>query len=125
MEPRRIYTKTVTIAASGTLSTALNLGDGAFALVAIQMPAAWSTANIKFDLSIDERPLNSGNDPWAPTNWFRATDDTGTDVLITAAASNFICLSQNVLLAARHLRIVSTATQAAERALTCIYRAVG
>jgi len=117
-----LFTKDVTIASSGTQSTALTL-DGAFTLVGFIMPAAFTGTSLTVQQSMDER--DASNSSWTPTNWYNAYDDGGNAVTFTVSTSRFINVSQNVLLASRHLRFVSGSTEGAARTITCVFRAVG
>ena len=69
-------TFTVTIANGTSLSGAANIGT--LGLFAIQMPAAWTSANLTFQVSMDG------------TNYFNLFDDTGAEVTWVAAAPNII-----------------------------------
>jgi hypothetical protein len=72
VEPRAPVTSaTVTIAAAGSLSTALN--TGASGIAAIMVPAGWSpVANLSFQISADD------------ISFFDVFDDTGNEIMITA-----------------------------------------
>lgn len=70
---------TATIANGAALSGAINLGNSR--LVAIQMPAAWTAANLTFQAA--ESAGGTFQDVY---------DSGGTEVSVTAAASRFISL---------------------------------
>lgn len=67
---------TATIAASGTVSSVVDMGSGR--LFAIVMPSVWTAANLTFQASQDGITYS---------NMF---DSTGTEVTFTAAASQYI-----------------------------------
>jgi hypothetical protein len=70
---------TTTIANGASLSGAVDLGI--YRGFAIQMPAAWTAANLTFQGSSD------------CSTYANLYDDTGTEVLVTAAASTYIVFS--------------------------------
>lgn len=118
-----LFTKDITFAVSGTLSSTLSL-DGLFAIVGIILPAAWTAGNITVEASMDER--NATDSTWTPTTWYGIYDSTGTQYTITAgAASRGLMLSQDILMAGKHFRFTCTVAQAAARTVTMIFRAVG
>lgn len=84
---RQRILKTATIANAGSLSGTIAL-DG-FVLMAIQMPAAWTAADITFDGSVDG------------TTFSPVFDDSGTEVKITAAAAatlaGKVCVNASLL----------------------------
>lgn len=105
---------TVTIAASAALASALYVGPGR--LVSIQMPAAWTTANLTFQGSADG------------TTYTDIYDKAGTELSVTAAASQMLLLqtllAQGGLDGALWLKIRSGTTgspvnQGAARSLIC------
>jgi hypothetical protein len=84
----------VTIANNQSLSGPINL-EGA-TLVAIEMPAAWDAANLTFQASSDGVTYND------------LYDDSGTEVVVTAAASRFIIFrADKEIVGARHLKVRS------------------
>lgn len=102
---------TATIAASGNLSDAIDLQGRT--LRAIQMPAAWTAANITLQASYDG------------TTYANVYDDGGNEYTITAAQARFILVDPNVLVGVRRLKVRSgtgsvPVAQAAERALQLI-----
>jgi hypothetical protein len=101
-----------TIASGASLSGAVDLGM--YRMFAIIMPASWTTANLTFQVSADG------------TNYFDLYDDTGTEVMFTAAASRVIQNSNpGRWLAFRYLKIRSgtsnsAVNQAAGRTITIV-----
>lgn len=74
-----VVQSTATILSGASLSGAIDLGPNrAFAIV---MPASWTTANLTFQGSADGITYNN------------LYDDTGTEVSVTAAASQYIVVS--------------------------------
>ncbi len=67
------------IAAGQSLSGPVSLG--AFTLVGISMPTAWTTASLTFQASPD-----------GGTTWQDIYDGAGNEVMITAAAQQFVML---------------------------------
>jgi hypothetical protein len=116
-QPGEPTTKTVTIAESASLSAEVDL-EGA-ALVGIHMPAAWTAANLTFQVA----PTSGGT-------FYDAYDDGGTEINVTAAAQRYIGLLSDDALslsAARFLKIRSGTTgtpvnQAAARTLTLVLK---
>ncbi|MDD3289074.1 MAG: hypothetical protein PHX43_08790 [Alphaproteobacteria bacterium] len=68
-----------TISSGQSLSPALNLGG--LRLFGIAMPAAWTTANLTFQVSSD-----------GGSTWNNMYDANGNEVSVIAAASRFIAL---------------------------------
>jgi hypothetical protein len=106
-------TKTATIAASGSLSDAIETGGGTF--TGIIMPAAWTAAALTFQGSVDG------------TNFFNLYDEFGTEVSYAADASRFIRIGPSDNFSVPVLRIrsgpaASAVTQAAERIITIVLR---
>jgi len=103
---------TVTIANGASLSGAVDLGPNR--LFAIIMPAAWTTANLTFQVSADGTTYNN------------LYDDTGTEVTVTAAASQYIVISSPAkMLGARWFKVrsgtnASAVNQAAARVVTIV-----
>ena len=71
--------QTATIAAASSLSGEVDLG--AFQLVGINMPAAWTAAALTFQVSTD-----------GGTTWTEMTTSAGAAVSYTVAASQFIAI---------------------------------
>ncbi len=109
-------TKTVTIANGESLSGEVDLAG--FKLAIIQMPAAWTAANLTFQVAT------------ATGGTFQNLyDDGGTEVSVTAAVSRAISLDNNVvnLAAARFIKIRSGTSgtpvaQGAARTITLILK---
>lgn len=98
-----------TIASSGTVSDAVTLGQGDV-LVGIEMPSGWDAANITFQNSID-----------GTTNFIAVNDADGNAVTVTSpAADKFIALSPVGIGGLATIKIVSSATQTAERILKLV-----
>lgn len=102
----------VTISNGTSLSSAVDLGGTT--LFAIQIPASWTTANITFQASADG------------VTYANLYDSTGTEVTVTAAASEFIVFSSPApWLGIRFIKIRSGTSgtpvnQAADRALSIV-----
>lgn len=114
--PKLTSTVTVTIAAAGNLSAAVDLS--AVAVVGIVMPAAWDAANLTF----------AGSETQAGT-YTNVYDDAGTEYPVTAAASRRILVPPADLLGGCWLKVRSgtaavPVNQAAERVLTLLVRPV-
>jgi hypothetical protein len=97
-----------TIASGAALSDGHKMYGGD--LVGIQMPSAWTTANLTLQASVDG------------STYQNVEDDGGTEVTITAQASVFIGLDPKLLEGATHLKIRSgtsgtAVNQAAERVI--------
>ena len=105
-----------TIAASGSLSGAVHLPNG-HALVGILMPAAWDTAALTFQVSLDG------------TTFQNAYVAAGTEVSVTAAAATTIALDPATWLHARYLKVrsgtaASAVNQTAARTVGLILRPI-
>jgi len=104
--------------ASSTISNGTSLSSaidfGASTLFGIQIPSSWTTANLTFQASADG--VTYGN----------LYDSTGTEVTVTAAASEFIVFASPApWLGIRYLKIRSGTSgtpvnQAADRALLAV-----
>lgn len=113
--PSRVRTTTATIAASGSLSAAVDLAG--CTLCRISMPSAWTTANLTFSVSYDGTTYND------------LYDQYGTEVTVTAAASRTIYLPPSEWAGIRFVKVRSgtsatPVTQEAERALILVTRPV-
>lgn len=86
-------TATATIASAASLSGAVDLA--ASALAGLQMPAAWTAANLTFQVSFDG------------TTYADLYDSLGTEYTVTASTSRFIALPASDFLGARYLKIRS------------------
>ena len=109
-----IATKTFTIANAGNLSAAVYVGNTP---VRITMPAAWTTANLTFQVSQDG------------TTFYNKYDQHNTEFEVKAAASRSIDLDPGGWLAAPYLKIRSGTSgtpvaQDAERLITLQTREV-
>lgn len=112
-QPTSILTATVTIASGQALSGAIDLLG--YNLVGVQMPAAWTAANLTFQGSIDG------------TNFYDLYDGSAEINLSAAAASRYLALTPSQFAGVRYLKVRSGTTgtpvnQAADRSLTLIVR---
>jgi hypothetical protein len=108
-------TTTVTIDNGASLSGAVNLSG--WTLIAIDMPASWTAANLTLQASIDN------------STWDNVFDSLGTEVTITAAASRFILLNPADFVSVRYLKVRSGTSgtpvnQGGARTITLIVRAI-
>lgn len=87
------YVVEATIASGGSLSDALDLGEGRAAL--IQMPADWTAADLTFQVSVD------GTNFWS---LYKADD---TEYKVEAAEDRTILLELSDWLGIRHLKVRS------------------
>jgi hypothetical protein len=87
--------QTVTILSGTSLSGAVSLPEG-FIFTGVQMPSAWTTANLTFQFSIDGATYTD------------AYDEVGTEITVVAAASRFIRIPE--LGAVRYVKIRSGTT---------------
>lgn len=104
------------ISSGSSLSAAINLGG--LRLFAIVMPAAWTTANITFQVSADNG-----------ATWSNLVDQNGTELTAVAGAGQCIVLSPTQFSAFQYLRLrsgtnASPVNQAADRTLQLIVRSV-
>lgn len=112
-----IYTKDVTIASGGKLSTAADLFSGSDAewfdptVVAILMPAAWTDADLDFEVSHDGTT-------------YRPLYLYGSDALLTvpAGANRAIAVDPKDFLGFRYVKVRSTQNQASARTVTLVTR---
>lgn len=107
------------IANGASLSQAIeNIGLGAAsALVGIEMPAAWTAANLTFQVSFDGDTYKD------------LYDKDGNEVTVTAAASRYIGLIPSLFAGIRHLKVRSGTSgtpvnQGAARTLRLVVREV-
>jgi hypothetical protein len=110
-----LSTVTGTIANGASITGAIDVGDQP--LIAIQMPAAWTTADLTFQASIDG------------TNFFDVYNLSGDEYTVAAAASRFIVLSPLEFQWARYIKIrsgpsASAVTQGGARTLTLVTRKI-
>lgn len=108
---------TLTIANGTSLSGALDLSISGGPPVGIQMPAAWTAANLTFQVSHDG------------TTYQNFQDAAGTEIVAVAAASVFIALDPTIWFGVRFLKARSgtagiPVNQGAERLLQLVFLAV-
>jgi hypothetical protein len=104
-----LATRTATIASGQSLSAAIDLGT--YQLARIAFPAAWTAADLTFQVSADGTTYN---------NLYTAA---GTEYTVEADASRDVILTRQDFEAIRYLKIRSgtsgaAVNQAAERTLT-------
>ncbi len=104
----------VTIASGGSLSGAVALPPGEYP-AAIMMPATWTTANLTFQGSVDG------------TTFYDMYESDGTELTVTADASQYIVLSPDSFWGVHFLKVRSGTTgtpvnQAAARSVTVVTR---
>lgn len=104
---QRVYT-TITIASGQTLSDAADLHGTT--LVGFYMPSAWTAANITFKTSQDN------------VTFADIYDGAGNVKTCTVAASQFIPLDLSNFLGSRYVKLASSASQGADRAITLVSR---
>lgn len=102
---QRVYT-TVTIASGQTLSGAADLHGTT--LLGFYMPAAWTAATIGYKASQDN------------VTFADVYDSAGNAKTSTVAASQFIPLNLSDFVGVRYLKLVSSASQGADRAITLV-----
>jgi len=107
-----VVQSSVTISSGTSLSPAVDLGPNrTFAVI---MPASWTSANLTFQGSADG------------INYANVYDDTGTEVTVTAAASQYIVVSSPAkLLGIRWIKVrsgtnASPVNQGADRVVTIV-----
>lgn len=96
---------TEVVISSGT-ATSENLSAGGRFPCALFMPAAWTAANITFEASPDG------------STWYPVHLADGTAYTLTVAASRFISLTTEYFFGAKHIRVVSSVNQGADRTIT-------
>lgn len=96
---------TETVIPSGS-DTSGNLNAGGRVPSALVMPAAWTAADITFEVSID-------GSTWVPVHLA-----DGTQYTLTVAASRFVSLTADYFIGAKHVRLVSSVNQGADRTMT-------
>lgn len=109
-------TGTATILNGASQSEAIDLGG--HVMVAIAMPAAWTTANLTFAVATD-----------AASSYNPMFDSNGTEITIVAAANEYLQLSPAVFAGVRFVKIRSgtngtPVTQGADRVLTVVGRSI-
>jgi len=107
----QVSTFPVTIANGGSLSPAIDLALGR--LTRIIMPAAWDTANLTFQTSMDG------------VTWNNFYDSYGTEYTVTAAAARSILIPLADFIGVQFIKIrsgtnASPVNQTADRALTLV-----
>ena len=109
---RKFKTVQATIASSGTLSSAVSLGDGGV-IQAISLPSGWTTSVISFQSSFDK----------GETYQDVFNDEGGTNTELTypsVSASKNIHLYPDLFAGADFIKIRSVTTQASEVVLTVV-----
>ncbi len=100
-----------TIPASGTTTAAIDLGGTS--LVGIQLPASFTGTGLSFQVATTLSGTYQG-----------VIDGSGTTLLKTIAAGKYLMLDPSEFAGIQFLKIVSNATEAAQRDLTLITRPV-
>ena len=113
--PRNTAQRNITIANAAALSGAVSIGGEA--LVGIQMPAAWTAADLTMQAAVDETTYND------------VYQDDGTELTFQADASRWIAIDPKYTLGIQDFKLRSgtTATpvnQGAARTLILITRPV-
>jgi len=106
----------VTIASGQSLSGGVNLGG--LRLFGIVMPAAWTTANLTFQMSPDNG-----------ASWSNMYDDSAGEFMVLADTARYLMLDPAAFAAVQWLQIRSgtagvPVAQAADRVLNLILRGV-
>ncbi len=99
-------TGTVTIASSGTVSTAITI-EGGRTVLALRTPATLNGTEFKFQASTDG------------DNFF-ALYNGSTEYAVTVAASRYIALNTEVMAGVRFLKVVSGSSEAAARTISVV-----
>jgi len=102
----RIDYETVTIAESGTVSTAIQL-DGVVP-IGIIIPAAFTGTAMKFQFSHDD------------STYTALYNTSGSEVSITVGTSRWIGLDKEDFIGAKSFKCVSGSSEAAERTVTIV-----
>lgn len=107
---------TAIIASGASISGDINLGG--MRLFAIQMPSAWTAANLTFQVSFDQG-----------SSWTNLFDALGNEYVVTAGATRTIVLDPTDFAALPLVRIRSgtsttAVTQAADRSIGLILRSI-
>lgn len=113
--PPRVGWEIATIANAASLSGAVNLKGRV--IVGIMMPAAWTTADLTFQASIDG------------TTYANIFDDEGDEVEVVAAAAIYIPINPSLWAGVRFVKVRSgtsgtPAAQGAEREITLALRSI-
>ena len=99
-------TQSVTIASSGTTSTAITI-EGGRTVLAIRTPASLDGTAFTFQASDDG------------DNFYNLYNG-GTQYSVNVGASRYVALSPDVMFGVRHLKIVSGSTETASRSIKVI-----
>ncbi|MGE0755273.1 MAG: hypothetical protein AB7L92_08970 [Alphaproteobacteria bacterium] len=111
-QPTTSYNLTATISSSGTTSGAIDLSGAT--LCGIILPAAITGTAISLQMSNDD----SGT-------FVTVQDGAGSDLSLSVAASKYVPISNLALVAGlRFIKLVSNASEGAERVITLVTRAV-
>jgi hypothetical protein len=110
-----LSSRTASIASSGSLSGAVNIGDEP--IIAIIMPSAWTSANLTLQASIDG------------ATYYSVYNMDGDEYTITASASRYIVFSPHEFQWARYVKLRSgtadtPVSQDAARSITIITRRI-
>lgn len=113
--PSKLMTTQAVIANGASLSGVVNLGGTS--VLAVIMPASWTAANLTVQASMDG------------VNFYDLYTASGTEFMITAAASRCLMLQPADVLGARYVKLRSgtaaaAVTQGAERVVTLVTRAL-
>ena len=115
------YTPVITSNLSATIANAASLSNATdisgTSLVGYIMPAAWTSADITLQASVDG------------TNFYDLYDEFGNEITHNVDASRFIALAPSDLVSVRHIKFRSgtsaaATNQGAERVITLVTRAV-
>lgn len=98
---------TVTIPASGTTSPAIDVGE--FLVAGIVCPAALTSLAFTFQGAVSE------DGPYRTL-----TNSSGTDLTVTVAPSDHVCIEPQTLAGTVWLKIVGGSAEAADREITLI-----
>jgi hypothetical protein len=107
--PTAVAFTDVTIASSGTISTAANLGDGV--LTMLLMPATFTGTAVTFQVAES-----------ADGTYRALTDSAGAAVSVTVAASKAVALNPTTFLGVRHIKVVSGSAEGGARTVTLVTR---
>jgi hypothetical protein len=104
---------TTTIANGASLSSAVNIGSKT--VLGVVMPAAWTTANLTFQVSYDG------------TNYANLYDKDGTEYTVTAAASRHIYVEPAQWVGVKYIKVRSGTSgtpvnQGADRSVVLVVR---
>lgn len=116
-QSNQVFTGTVTIAASGTVSTVLRMGSE-FSIIGVRTDANWTTSNITIESSMEDPQTAS------PSAFLSCVDGSNVALKLTAiAASKQVCLSQDwPVIPGNFMRFTAATTQTSATTLTVTYR---